>query len=175
MRYRFSNKLSLDLQVNTSYEKNQLGYAFLREFNGEPIVGFRNKNDFTTVFSGIYNFTSRLNLTLRARHYWNEVKYLSFHNVTNDGLLTNRPFINNWNDNVNIFNLDAFVTWDFRLGSRLIVGYKNWLGEEEFVPYTSVKNNYLRNLGDIFDLRHGNEITVRFVYFLDYNELRKKR
>lgn len=174
-RFRFSNRFTLDLQMDGHTETNNLGYAFTRELNGDPIVGFRDVKEQITVLSGIYNFTPRLNLTLRARHYWNEVKYLSFHNVTNDGLLTNRPFINNWNDNVNIFNLDAFVTWDFRLGSRLIVGYKNWLGEEEFVPYTSVKNNYLRNLGDIFDLRHGNEITVRFVYFLDYNELRKKR
>ncbi len=174
-RFRFSNRFTLDLQMDGHTETNNLGYAFTRELNGDPIVGFRDVKEQITVLSGIYNFTPRLNLTLRARHYWNEVKYLSFHNVTNEGLLTNRPFINNWNDNVNIFNLDAFVTWDFRLGSRLIVGYKNWLGEEEFVPYQTNKNNYLRNLGDIFDLRHGNELTVRFVYFLDYNQLRKKR
>ena len=91
------------------------------------------------------------------------------------GELTNRPFINNWNDNVNIFNLDAFLTWDFRLGSRLIVGYKNWLGDEEYVPITTTKNSYLHNLSEVFDLRHGNELTVRFIYFLDYNQLRKKR
>ena len=127
------------------------------------------------MLSGIYNFTPRLNLTLRVRHYWNEVKYLSFHNVTTTGNLTNRPFINNWNDNVNIFNTDAFLTWDFRLGSRLILGYKNWLGDEEYVPVSATNNSYLHNLGEIFDLRHGNEITVRFVYFLDYNQFRKKR
>lgn len=175
LRYRFSNKFTLDLESEAHTEINNLGYAFTREINGDPIVGFRNVKENITLLSGIYNFTPRLNLTLRARHYWSEVKYKSFHNVTNDGNLTSRAFINNWNDNVNIFNLDAFFTWDFRLGSRLIVGYKNWLGEEEVVPYTAVKNNYFRNLGKIFDLRHGNEFTVRFVYFLDYNQLRKKR
>ncbi len=76
--------------------------------------------------------------------------------------------------NVNIFNLDAFLTWDFRLGSRIILGHKNWLGDEEFVM-PSGENTYLRNLGKQFDLRHGNEVTVRFIYFLDYNQLRKKR
>jgi len=173
-RYRFNNKFTLDLQMESKNETNNLGYAFTRETNGEPIVGFRDVKESSNVLSGIYNFTPRLNLTLRARHYWNEVKYLSFHNVTASGDLTNRPFINNWNDNVNIFNIDAFLTWDFRLGSRLIVGYKNWLGEEENIPYAS-SNSYFHNLGKIFDYRHGNELSVRFVYFLDYNQFKKSR
>jgi hypothetical protein len=174
-RYRFSNKFSLDIQLDVNKETNNLGYAFIRETNDEPIVGFRDVKTNTTVLTGIYNFNSRLNLSLRARHYWNEVDYISFHNVDSKGNLTNRPFINNWNDNVNIFNLDAFLTWDFRLGSRLIIGYKNWLGDEEFVPITTSKNTYLHNLSEVFDLRHGNEVTIKFVYFLDYNQLRKKR
>jgi len=37
------------------------------------------------------------------------------------------------------------------------------------------KNTYFRNLSETFDLRHGNEFTARFIYFLDYNQLRKKR
>ena len=173
-RYRFSNKFSLDLQTNSSFEENQLGYAFIRDPNGEPVVGFRDNRDFTSVLSGIYNFTSKLNLTLRARHYWNKVNYISFHNVDAKGYLLPRTFIPGQDENVNIFNLDAFLTWDFRPGSKFIVGYKNWLGEEEVVNLTG-KNSYLKNLGEVFDLRHGNELTVRFIYFLDYNQLRKKR
>jgi hypothetical protein len=173
-RYRFSNKFSLDLQTNSSIEENQLGFAFIREPNGDPIVGFRDNRDFTSVLSGIYNFTSRLNLTMRARHYWNKVSYNSFHDVDAKGYLLPRLFIPGQDENVNIFNLDAFLTWDFRLGSRLIVGYKNWLGDEEVVNLSG-KNTYLKNLGEVFDLRHGNELSVRFIYFLDYNQLRKKR
>ncbi len=174
MRYRFSNKFSLDLQTDSYFEENQLGYAFSRETNGEPIVGFRDSREFVSVLSGIYNFTSRLNLTMRARHYWNKVNYISFKNVDANGGLMPRAFLPGQDDNYNAFNLDAFLTWDFRLGSRLILGYKNWLGDEEFVT-PNAKNSYLNNLSDIFDLRHGNEFTIRFVYFLDYNQLRKKR
>ena len=172
IRYRFSNKFNLDLQADSRIEENQLGYAFIRESNGDPIVGFRDNREFVTVLSGIYNFTSRLNLTLRARHYWNEVRYTSYHNVDNNGYLL--PTLKTGqDDNFNVFNLDAFITWDFRLGSRLVLGYKNWLGEEEMVNLSG-KNNYLRNLNGVFDLPHGNELTVRFIYFLDYNQLRKK-
>lgn len=175
MRYRFSNKFSLDLQTDSHFEENQLGFAFMRELNGEPIVGFRDNRDFISVVSGIYNFTSRMNLTMRARHYWNKVNYKSFHNVdVNDGSLLSRPFINGQDENYNAFNIDAFLTWDFRLGSRLILGYKNWLGDDEVVTLTGGKNSYLRNLKELFSLNHGNEFTVRFIYFLDYNQLRKK-
>ncbi|MBL0069357.1 MAG: hypothetical protein IPP39_12955 [Chitinophagaceae bacterium] len=104
-----SNKFTLDLQMDGNTETNNLGYAFMREINGEPIVGFRDVKENINVLSGIYNFTPRLNLTLRARHYWNEVKYSSFHNVDSKGDLVNRSFISNWDDNVNIFNLDAFL------------------------------------------------------------------
>ena len=55
-----------------------------------------------------------------------------------DNLLPS-AFIPGQDENFNIFNLDAFLTWDFRLGSRFIVGYKNWLGEEEMVSILQVK------------------------------------
>jgi hypothetical protein len=90
------------------------------------------------------------------------------------GMLTNRAFISDRDENFNVFNLDAFYTWDFRLGSRLILGYKNWLGNNEMVT-TRGSNTYLYNLGKMFNLRHGNEITVRFIYFLDYNQLKRKK
>ena len=175
MRYRFSNQFSLDLQTTSFFEKNQLGFAFMRETNGEPIVGFRDNREFVSVLSGIYNFTSRLNLTLRSRHYWNKVNYISFHNVSPaTGKLIPRTPLSNLNENVNLFNLDAFLTWDFRLGSRLIVGYKNWLGDEEMANISG-KSTYLKNLGEMFNLRHGNELTIRFIYFLDYSQLKRKK
>lgn len=173
-RYRFSNKFSIDMQGDAHTELNQVGYAFLREANNDPIVGYRNNRDFTAVVTGIYNFTPRLNFSLRARHYWNKVNYISFHDVDSKGDLTSRPFVNGQDQNVNLFNIDAFLTWDFRFGSKIVLGYKNWLGDEEMVT-TSGKNNYFRNLTEVFKLRHGNEYTVRFIYFLDYNQLRHKR
>ncbi len=172
MRYRFSNKFSLDLQTDSRNETNQLGFAFERELNGDPIAAFRNNREFISVLSGIYNFNSRLNLTMRARHYWDRVRYTSFHGVDDNGYLLAHSFINDKDENVNVFNLDAFLTWDFRLGSRLILGYKNWLGNDEVISLAG-KNSYIRNLGEVFEKRHGNEFTVRFIYFLDYNQLKK--
>lgn len=173
LRYRFSNKFSLDFSHSHEGETDFIISAG-RETNGDPIIAFVDFTDEESVLSGIYNFTPRINLTVRARHYLSRVKFNRFANVDVEG----SPIARNGSityDNINYFNLDAFLTWDFRLGSRLILGYKNWLGDEEFVPLSVTKNSYLHNLGEIFDLRHGNEMTVKFIYFLDYNQLRKKR
>jgi hypothetical protein len=173
IRYRFSDQFILDLENSKAAEYNQMGYAFEREINNEPIVAFRDNTTLTTVLSGIYHFTPRMNINLRARHYWNKVEYKEFFNVDTEGKLVSRAFIPDKNENVNIFNFDAFLNWDFRLGSRLIVGYKNWLGNDEVVD-GNLHKGYVKNLRQSFSLRHGNELSVKFIYFLDYNQLRKK-
>jgi hypothetical protein len=171
LRYRFSDRFTLSLSVNREDEQNQIGYAFQREADGDPIIGYRRNLQTTTILNGIYNFTPRLNLSLRTRHYWNEVQYKSFYNVAADGSHIERSFIDNLDENYNLFNVDAFLTWDFRLGSRIIAGYKNWLGD----PYSVMSGaNYLNNLKQTFRTAHGNEFTVKLIYFLDYNQLRRK-
>jgi hypothetical protein len=129
--------------------------------------------DVTTVLSGIYNFTSRINLTLRMRHYWSNVKGKRIAFLDDKGYPVS-PTAATFADNVNFFNADAFFTWDFSYGSRLILGYKNWLGEDEYVDVNRYKR-YVNNLGQTFNMKHGNEITLRFIHFIDYNDLRKKK
>ncbi len=171
LRYRFNNKFSLDFSYRHEGETDYIINAG-REANGAPRVAFVDFTDITSILSGIYNFTSRINLTLRTRHYLSRVQFNRFANLDAKGNPIPRSGATTF-DNVNVFNTDAFLTWDFRLGSRLILGYKNWLGDNEIVNLAT-KNNYLNNLGEIFNLRHGNEFTIRFIYFLDYNQLRKK-
>lgn len=173
VRYRFSDRFSLDVNINRTDDRGQFGYAFEREANGDPIIGRRINTDFTTLINGIYNFTPRMNLTLRARHYWSRVRYQAFFNVKEDGFWTDRPFINGKDQNFNVWNLDMFYTWDFNYGSRLIIGWKNWLGND--VQLNGVTyNNYAKNFARVLQEPHGNELTVRLIWFIDYNKLRRK-
>jgi hypothetical protein len=116
-----------------------------------------------------------MNLSVRARHYWSDVKLLSFYNVDAKGNHLPRAFIPGQNQNFNLFNVDAFFTWDFRYGSRIIAGWKNFLGNNFTDGIDGAKyNTYSRNLGQTFNLSHGNELSLRVIYFLDYNSLRNK-
>jgi hypothetical protein len=85
------------------------------------------------------------------------VIYDKFYNIDANGDFVDRvsPVLPGGNDeNFNLFNVDAFFTWDFRLGSRLIVGYKNWLGDDEYVDGT-FNRKYFKNLRKylIYDMR----------------------
>ncbi|MGZ8537835.1 MAG: DUF5916 domain-containing protein [Flavisolibacter sp.] len=174
LRYRFSDQFTLGIDVFRQHENNQIGFAFIREADGNPIVGYRDFTEISNILTGEYNFTPRLNLKLRGRHYWNKVIYNRFFNVDMNGKLTERGFIAGRDENYNAFNLDAFLTWDFRLGSRVIFGWKNWLGDSYGIDGND-NPEYIKNFGSLFRESHGNEITMKIIYFLDSNQFRKKK
>jgi hypothetical protein len=176
-RYKFSDRFTLTATYFRQHDHGQFGYSFTRDPDtNEPILARRQYTDVTTVLSGIYNFTPRMNLTFRARHFWNRILNTNLYNVRPDGNWDERiPTIaSNYNVNYNVFNLDAFFTWDFRLGSRMIFGWKNSLGADyennvagpDFKTYTS-------NARRILEIPHGNEFTLRFIYYLDYQQIKK--
>jgi hypothetical protein len=180
LRYRLSNKVSMQLAHADEREDNYIVNAYdwingqyVTESNGDPIVGFVNFKDVTTTMSGIYSFTPRLNLNFRLRHNWSKVPYQSFADVDVNGNTITRSPIAGLDQNVNFFNVDAFLSWDFKLGCNLTVGYKNWIGNTYAIDGIKYQR-YLNNFSRSFDASHGNEFTIKAIYFLDYNQLRKK-
>ncbi|HUQ65599.1 MAG TPA: DUF5916 domain-containing protein [Flavitalea sp.] len=176
-RYRFSDRFTLTASYFRQHDHGQFGYSFVRDsITNAPILARRQYTDVTTILSGIYNFTPRMNVTFRARHFWNRILNTNFYNVTPDGNWMERSSqtTSQYNVNYNIFNLDAFFTWDFRLGSRIIFAWKNSLGPdyESFIKGTDFKS-YTTNARRIMQIPHGNEFTVRFIYFLDYQQIKK--
>lgn len=178
-RYRFSDRLSVEASFNRRYDNGQFGYAFIRGAgNNAPILARRQYADVTSIISGVYNFTSRMNLTFRARHYWNRLLNTNLYDVQPDGYWTERTDLvpSDYNVNYNAFNLDVFYTWDFRLGSRLILGWKNWLGKDyEYFINGYMHRHYINNARRVMHTPHGNEFTIRFIYFLNYQQLVKPK
>jgi hypothetical protein len=172
-RYRFSEHFTLDLDLIRENDKGQYGYV-LTEASGEPVAGRRHVVNFTSVLNGVYNFTPRMNLSFRARHYWSQVRYTNFYYTDAEGNWLPHSFINNQDRNFNAFNMDMFYTWDFKYGSKLIIGYKNWLGNDFPISGTNYKN-YTTNFAQVFQQPHGNEVTVRLIYYIDYLTLQKKK
>ncbi|MEO5682964.1 MAG: DUF5916 domain-containing protein [Chitinophagaceae bacterium] len=180
-RYRFGDKFTVEASVRRRHDNGQWGLAnngkiFIFDNADEPVLARRKFTDVTTILSGTYNFTSRMNLTFRARHYWNKLENTNLYYANADGNWTERTDLkpSDYNANYNIFNLDVFYTWDFSLGSKVILGYKNWLGNDYLNALSGTNNRYYtKNLGNLFSLPHGNEITLRFIYFINFQNFKK--
>lgn len=172
-RYRFSSKFSVNIEGERQFDKGNVGWA-LFDSTGEPIMGIRSVTQFSTTVSSIYNFKARMNLNMRIRHYWSKVHYLSFYNVADNGDWLSRSFIPAQDDNFNAFNIDMFFTWDFRLGSRLIVAWKNALGPDAYVDGLN-NTKYSSNLSRVFSIPHSNEVSVKFVYYIDAQKFIRKK
>jgi hypothetical protein len=172
LRYRFNNRLLISANMEVTQDKGNWGWAFLNNANGSPVINRRNTKSNVGIISAQYGFTQRMNATIRLRHYWYAVNNTNFYNLKQDGYWTEIPFIENRNIGYNAFNIDMFYTWDFLLGSRITLAWKNALGSNVYInPYTNT--NYGKNFSQAINNPHSNEVTLKVVYFLDYLKLKK--
>jgi hypothetical protein len=165
-RYRFSDKFQVSSSMVSDRDKGNWGFSYRDDF-GEPIIARRNVNKNTLIFSSQYNFTARMNWTIRMRHNWTYLSNTNFYNLKNDGYWNEIPFQENRNRNFNSFNIDMFYIWDFLWGSRITLAWKNAIGSNVYLdPYQNDK--YIHNFTKMFNNPHSNELTVKVVYFLDH-------
>ncbi|MBL0147006.1 MAG: hypothetical protein IPP48_16105 [Chitinophagaceae bacterium] len=175
LRYRFSNKFQLSTNIAIEQDKGNWGWAFINDsvITNKPLIARRDVKKNFTLLSAQYSFTPRMNLSVIMRHNWSLLNNTNFYNLKNDGYWTETTFLQNQNLNFNTFNVDLFYTWDFLLGSRITLGWKNALGNNvKLNPYSN--RTYLKNLGKSIDNPHSNEITLKIVYFLDHLKLKHK-
>ncbi len=173
VRYRFNNSFQLSTSMEVEHDKGNWGWAFYNDpLNRKPIIARRNSKKNVAIVSGQYSFTKRMNLTVRMRHFWNQLANTNLYNLQADGYWNERPFENDKDINFNTFNVDMFYTWDFLLGSRITLGWKNALGSNANIDaYTN--RSYGKNFGSVLNNPHSNEVTLKIVYFLDYLKLKK--
>ena len=180
LRYRFSDKFQLSSSMEITQDKGNWGAAkrsngsLILNQDASPVISRRDLKTNTFILSSQYNFTSRMNVNIRMRHYWSILQNTNFYNLNTDGYWRDTTFFANENLNFNSFNVDMFFTWDFLLGSRLTIAWKNALGSNVFIdPYRN--GSYGKNFGKAVDNPHSNEITVKIVYFLDYLKLKRRK
>ncbi len=173
LRYRFNDRFQLTTSMDNVQDRGNWGYSF-RNAMGEPIIARRNLKTSTYILAAQYGFTQRMTWTMRLRHNWTNVANTNFYTLKNDGYWDEIAFVNGRNRNTNFFNVDMFYTWDFLLGSRLTLAWKNALGTNVSLdPYTN--KSYLKNFGSMFNNPHSNEVTLKIVYYLDYLKLRNRK
>ncbi len=183
-RFRVSDHLFITYVYSKQQHFNDLGYS-TRDANGNPIFGRRDVISHTNVLSVNYAFNPIMTLSCRVRHYWGYSKYKEFFNLKEDGYLESSDFegfVNangeqiqhsNVDRNFNSFTIDLIYRWIFTPGSELSIVWKNAIIKSDFG--SPVPNSLVDDVDYTFGLPQSNSISLKLLYFLDYNTLAHKK
>lgn len=166
-RYRFDNQFSLRYRLN--YNKTNDDQGYVDETTNNIIIGMKDRKSYTNSISGKYSFSKNSSLSLSFRHYWSDVKYNAFYNLNSEGGLDENSTYIGEDVNFNSWNLDLNYIWQFAPGSQLIAFYRNSI----FNLDTQSELTFFENLDNLFEQSQRHTFSVRFVYFIDYNKLKK--
>jgi hypothetical protein len=184
-RWRVNDKILLRFQ--TQYESNDHALGFVNRngyegdipgLNEEGILyGFRDRYNWENTLTGQYVMSPTASLTLRVRHYQDEVNWTELGELNEDGWINTFAFdglgadgVPLFDQNVNIFNIDMQYTKRFAPGSDIILVWKQQIAgnDQEF------QRTYFQNLNGLTDLFQTNSVSLRIVYFLDYHSLKRR-
>ncbi|MFZ1785587.1 MAG: DUF5916 domain-containing protein [Ferruginibacter sp.] len=176
-KIRFSSKFSVDLRTSISSVADQAGFAGRdKTINGDPSIIF-SRRDVKTIVNEVnikYNFTNRIGLTLRTRHYWSKVTPKQFYELDLNGKLQTPtiPFTQNVHQNYNSLTADMVFNWQFAQGSFVSIVWKDIADQYQFGGDFEPK--YFKNLGNTVEGDQFTSLSLRVIYFLDYLTLKKK-
>lgn len=180
-RIRVNDKLSFFLSTLYSKSDNETGFVSPSLVDGgidglesgDVMIGTRNRKIIQNSIRGQFIFNNKMSLSLRIRHYWDQVDYSKFGRLQDDGYLDNLAFDGNqngesvYNKNVNFFNIDMNYIWRFAKGSDIILNWKQSIANED----KDFGSNYLDNFSNLFDAQQFNSVSLKIVYFLDYDSV----
>ena len=182
-RWRVNDKILLRFQTQLESNKHALFYVNRNGYEGDVeglsedgiLYGFRDRVNIENTFTAQYVMSNTAALTFRARHYQDEVNWgqlgelndagwidpISFDGIGDDG-------VHLFDRNVNIFNIDLQYTKRFAPGSDIILVWKQQIAgsDKEF------QRNYFDNFNGLKEHFQSNSVSLRIVYFLDYQSLR---
>lgn len=169
-KIRLNDKLTLNL--NGSYFEDNKDRGFVgNDSNGDIIFGVRYIKNISYDFTARYLFKNNLSLSLIGRHYWVRGNYVSFHNLSTDGLLLDETMYDKNHDfNYNAFNINMLFEWQFAPGSFVTLSWKNTINSDSYL----IVNDFGKNLSNTLQTDQLNTVSLRIVYYFDFLYLRKK-
>jgi len=172
-RVRVSDRLTLRYNSELDFDNGDRG--FVKSFGNDSIImGIRNVNTFTNSLSFNFVLSNKMYISFDARHYWSKVDYLTYHQLLDDGNLSEKiPEYKNSNINFNTFNIDLMFSWNFAPGSFLSIVYKNQIyTSEDFVTISSFPLPG-ENFTNMFKSPQLNSISFKILYYFDWQYLQK--
>ena len=169
-RFRFNDKFTLIYSFD--YVNSQNRNSFVNQVRGNVLFGLRNMESIENSIQGTYNFDTKQGVKLSFRNFWSAATFLenSYTVLKEEGKLdhTNISPTRNPNANFNIWNFDLSYRWQFAPGSEAILLYRNSI----FNLDNENELSYFQSLDTLLQGPLRQNISLRIVYYLDYNNVR---
>ncbi len=172
-RLRINDKLSLNYRLDMSFVKNDKGYVDT-DTTSNIIFGQREITGIENVITSRYMFKNNLSVDIWMRYYWYTGEYNKYYLLENSGNLESGDiqYPNGSNDfNFNAFNIDLKLNWEFAPGSNFSVVWKSAVLRDE----SEVEGSFIDNLSRTLEAPKLNNISVKILYYLDYQDVFKNR
>ncbi len=171
-RFRFNDKFTLIYTFSNNVRNNRDSYVTIE--NSEIIFGKRDQKSIENSIEASYNFNTKQSLNLNFRNFWSVATYEDggYTSLQENGTYSPKEYSitedNDPNANFNIWNLDFSYSWRFAPGSEAILLYRNSI----FNFDNKSKIEFTESLENLFDQDLRQNLSLRIVYFIDYNNIR---
>ncbi|MCK0115274.1 MULTISPECIES: DUF5916 domain-containing protein [Gelidibacter] len=170
--YRVSEQISFQYNVRIEKENNRDSYV--DHIDDDIIFGSRDRISLENSFQALYNLTTENAISLSFRNFWTVAEFEpgKYARLESAGGLTPANFeitdANNPNARFNIWNLDLRYSWRFAPGSELAVLYRNAVS----ILDQQQNSSFLDSANFLFAQPIKHSISIRLMYYLDYNTIR---
>ena len=129
-------------------------------------------NTFENVINATYALNNKAGISFRMRHYWSGAENKEFFQLQDNGtLLSDVNYNENKDNNYNAFNIDLVFRWIFAPGSELSLAWKNSISTSG----ERVISDYWNNFSKTWKSDQINSLSLKILYYIDYNSLRGRR
>jgi len=168
---RLNDKISFGLDLSYQPRYNYAGWV---GNSGTDIIFSRyDRQTVENSADAKYSFSNKMGINFRVRHYWSDRRNKTFYLLEENGALT--PYtgeaLAGTDRNYNVFNIDLIYQWQFAPGSELSIAYKNAAESSE----NSYRKKYTQNFDYILSGPQNNSLSVKVLYYIDYQDLKKKK
>lgn len=171
LNLRIGRHININYNSNVSKWRNDRGFVSFSDDEDTIHFSRRNINTFQNVLGVSYAVNNKASLSMRIRHYWSGAANKEYYFLMEDGSMLHDPdYHTNHDANYNAFNIDLVFRWIFSPGSELSVAWKNSIG----ISDDRIVNDYFKNLSNTWNSDQINSFSVKILYYIDYNSLKKK-
>ncbi len=157
---------------NFEYYNNINDHGFAGRQAENVVFGSRDIDTYENSLQGNYLFKNNVSISIITRHYFSQGKYKQFFTLLKNGYLEpNQTYTENPDFTFNSFNVDMVFAWIFAPGSSLNFVWKNEITAEK----GNVTGTYFNNFNDTFNEPQRNNISLKVLYYIDYQRLKNRK